>query len=135
MARFSVHGMAQAGRSLPRYNESRAERELSSLVVSRINGCVYCAAVHASAYNQMTGDTDQMQRILDEGVDTQLRERERAIVPREQRRLVSAIPGAVEHTIDDGHVACAKREFGPALVRAVSSVADRIVLPPQRASG
>ena len=53
-------------------------------------------------------------------------ERDRAIAPAEQRRLASSIPGAVVHTIDDGHVACAKREFGPALVRAVSSVAERV---------
>lgn len=53
-------------------------------------------------------------------------ERDRAISPDEQRRLAASIPGAVVHTIDDGHVACAKREFGPALVRAVSSVAQRV---------
>ena len=58
----------------------KSDRELAAVATSRVNGCVYCAAVHASAYNQMTGDTDQMQRILDEGIDTQLRERERAIV-------------------------------------------------------
>ena len=58
----------------------KSDRELAAVATSRVNGCVYCAAVHASAYNQMTGDTDQMQRILDEGINTQLRERERAIV-------------------------------------------------------
>ena len=58
----------------------KSDRELAAVATSRVNGCVYCAAVHASAYNQMTGDTDQMQRILDDGVDTPLRERERAIV-------------------------------------------------------
>jgi uncharacterized peroxidase-related enzyme len=58
----------------------KSDRELAAVATSRVNGCVYCAAVHASAYNQMTGDTDQMQRILDDGVDTSLRERERAIV-------------------------------------------------------
>ena len=58
----------------------KSDRELAAVATSRVNGCVYCAAVHASAYNQMTGDSDQMQRILDEGNDTSLRERERAIV-------------------------------------------------------
>ena len=58
----------------------KSDRELAAVATSRVNGCVYCAAVHASAYNQMTGDTDQMQRILDDGVNTPLRERERAIV-------------------------------------------------------
>lgn len=57
-----------------------SDRELAAVATSRVNGCVYCAAVHASAYNTFTGDTDQIQRILDEGNGTPLRERERAIV-------------------------------------------------------
>jgi uncharacterized peroxidase-related enzyme len=57
-----------------------SDRELAAVATSRVNGCVYCAAVHARAYNQMTGDTDQIQRLLDDGVETPLRERERAIV-------------------------------------------------------
>jgi len=32
---------------------SRAERELASTVVSRINGCVYCASVHAQRFEQL----------------------------------------------------------------------------------
>ena len=44
-------------------------------------------------------------------------ERDRAIDPREQLKMAAAIPGAVVQPLDDGHVACAKREFGPALVR------------------
>ncbi|MDB5914441.1 MAG: carboxymuconolactone decarboxylase, partial [Ramlibacter sp.] len=32
---------------------SRAERELASAVVSRVNGCVYCAAVHAQRFEQL----------------------------------------------------------------------------------
>ncbi len=58
----------------------RSDRELAAVAASRVNGCVYCAAVHAKAYDQMTGDTEQIQRLLDEGVDTPLRDRERAIV-------------------------------------------------------
>lgn len=57
-----------------------SDRELAAVAASRINGCVYCAAVHAKAYNQMTGDTDQIQRLLDDGVAAPLRDRERAIV-------------------------------------------------------
>ncbi len=52
-------------------------------------------------------------------------ERDRAIAPSEQRLLASRIPGAIVHTVDDGHMACAKREFGTALVRAVDSVHTR----------
>jgi len=58
----------------------RADRELAAVAASRVNGCVYCASVHARAYNQLTGDTEQIQRLLDEGVGTPLGERERAIV-------------------------------------------------------
>lgn len=32
---------------------SRSERELASVVVSRVNGCVYCASVHAQRYGQL----------------------------------------------------------------------------------
>lgn len=53
-------------------------------------------------------------------------DRDRAIDPRHQRKLAAAIPGAVVHSLDDGHMACAKREFGPALLRAVDSVQERI---------
>lgn len=59
--------------------------------------------------------------------------RDRAIRPEEQLRLAAAIPGSVVQDVDDGHVVCAKREFGPALVRAVESVSDRFVVPAQRA--
>jgi pimeloyl-ACP methyl ester carboxylesterase len=55
-----------------------------------------------------------------------LTERDRAIRPEEQRRLAAAIPGALVQTVDDGHAVCAKREFGPALVRAVDAVAQRL---------
>lgn len=57
-------------------------------------------------------------------------ERDRAIDPGEQRKLASAIPGAVVQSHDDGHMACAKREFGPALLRAVDSVQSRIEATP-----
>lgn len=55
-----------------------------------------------------------------------LTDRDRAVRPSEQLRLAEAIQGAEVQHVDDGHVACAKREFGPALVRAVRSVADRV---------
>ena len=56
--------------------------------------------------------------------------RDRAISPAEQHKLADAIPGAEVQLLDDGHIACAKREFGPALVRAV----DSVVGPPAIAS-
>lgn len=58
--------------------------------------------------------------------------RDRAIRPEAQLRMAAAIPGALVHDIDDGHVACAKREFGPALARAVQSVVERVPAPTRR---
>ncbi len=58
--------------------------------------------------------------------------RDRAVRPEAQLRLAAAIPGAIVQDVDDGHVVCAKREFGPALVRGVHSVAERLVVPARR---
>lgn len=57
-----------------------SDRELAAVAASRVNGCVYCAAIHAKAYAQQTGESDQIQKILDVGNATPLRDRERAIV-------------------------------------------------------
>ena len=59
---------------------ARADRELAAVAVSRVNGCVYCASVHVQRYIQLTKRPDVMQRLLDEGVETDLPPRERAIV-------------------------------------------------------
>ena len=45
----------------------RADRELSTAVVSMVNGCVFCTSVHAKRFVELTGDEPAMQRILDEG--------------------------------------------------------------------
>lgn len=59
---------------------SRAERELAATAESRLNGCPYCASVHALRYVQMKGDPELMARLMAEGVDTPMAERPRAIV-------------------------------------------------------
>ena len=59
---------------------TRADRELAAVATSRANGCVHCASVHARLYAQLTKDEATIQRILDEGIDTPLGQRERAIV-------------------------------------------------------
>lgn len=51
--------------------------------------------------------------------------KDRAVNPLAQLRMAMKIPGASVHRIDDGHVVCAKRSFGPALRRAVDDVASR----------
>jgi uncharacterized peroxidase-related enzyme len=59
---------------------SRADRELASVAVSRVNGCVYCASVHAQRYAQLTKQPELIKRILAEGIETELDPRSRAIV-------------------------------------------------------
>jgi 3-oxoadipate enol-lactonase len=58
--------------------------------------------------------------------------KDRAIAPAEQHKLAAAIPASEVQLVDDGHVVCAKREFGPMLVRAVDSVRARQDLPARR---
>ncbi|MBB3212307.1 putative peroxidase-related enzyme [Herbaspirillum sp. Sphag1AN] len=59
---------------------SRAERELGSLVVSRINGCVYCASVHAQRFEQLAKRNDVVQQVFDEPHGAGTDAREQAIV-------------------------------------------------------
>ncbi len=58
----------------------RADRELAAVATSRVNGCVYCASVHVQRFIQLTKQPEVMQRLLDEGVETALEPRQRAIV-------------------------------------------------------
>lgn len=58
----------------------RAERELAAAATSRLNGCIYCASVHArhaAVYSKREADVDKM---LAEGVTADLGERWNAIV-------------------------------------------------------
>ncbi len=58
----------------------RAERELGAVTASRINGCAYCASVHALRFNQLARQPEVMERIQRDGVDANLEPRLRAIV-------------------------------------------------------
>ncbi len=58
----------------------RAERELAAAATSRLNGCIYCASVHARFAATYSKRVDDVQRLLDEGVDAKLDERWDAIV-------------------------------------------------------
>jgi uncharacterized peroxidase-related enzyme len=58
----------------------RAERELATVAVSMVNGCIYCASVHAQRFAQLTKKPEIIQRLFDEGFDTELEPRHRAIV-------------------------------------------------------
>ncbi|MDO5032898.1 alkylhydroperoxidase domain protein [Corynebacterium sp.] len=50
----------------------RAERELAATVVSRFNGCEYCASVHQQRSKEEGGDAQAIDRLLEEGVDADL---------------------------------------------------------------
>ena len=59
---------------------SRAERELASTVVSRINGCVYCGSVHAQRFEQLAKRNDVIAQVFEEPQGAGTNARERAIV-------------------------------------------------------
>ena len=58
----------------------RAERELSAAATSRFNGCIYCASVHARFASHFSPRSDDLQRLLDQGVGASLDPRWDAIV-------------------------------------------------------
>jgi alkylhydroperoxidase domain protein len=66
------------------YNEDaglpRAERELAAAAASRTNGCLFCASVHARSAARLSGRTEDVQRLLDEGIDAAQDERWTAVI-------------------------------------------------------
>src|SRR3954451_803106 len=58
----------------------RADRELGAVAASRINGCAYCASVHAKRFTELSKAPEVMQRIQQDGVEAALDPRRRAIV-------------------------------------------------------
>ena len=58
----------------------RAERELAATAASRTNGCIFCASVHSRFASHHSKRTEDVQRLLDEGTDTDLGSRWNAIV-------------------------------------------------------
>ena len=64
----------------PQAGAPRADRELAAAATSRLNGCIYCASVHArhaAVYGKREADVD---KLLHEGVSADLDERWNAIV-------------------------------------------------------
>jgi uncharacterized peroxidase-related enzyme len=57
----------------------RAERELGVVVTSRMNGCAYCASVHAKRFTELTKTPEVMQRIQADGALAALAPRQKAI--------------------------------------------------------
>lgn len=58
---------------------SRAEREIGAVGASIVNRCIYCAAVHASRYNQLAKDETVIAAIFADGVDAEIEPRLKAI--------------------------------------------------------
>lgn len=58
----------------------RAERELAALVVSRVNGCVYCGSVHAQRFEQLAKRHDTVDAVFHEPEGAGVDAREQAIV-------------------------------------------------------
>jgi len=90
------------------YNENaglpRADRELSAAAASRTNGCIFCASVHSRFAAFHSKRHEDVQRLLDEGIDAELDERWTAIVE-----------AAVALTVTPSR-------FGPAHVEALRAV-------------
>jgi uncharacterized peroxidase-related enzyme len=57
-----------------------ALRELGATTASRINGCVFCASVHARMYANYSKQRDVIQRFLADGLEAELPPLERAVV-------------------------------------------------------
>lgn len=57
----------------------RAEREMAALVVSIINGCHYCASVHADRLTQLSKRPELCEWIFEDPFNAKLSARERAI--------------------------------------------------------
>lgn len=59
---------------------SRSERELASVVVSRVNGCVYCASVHAQRYAQLAKESAIVAAVFSDPRTAGRTAREQAII-------------------------------------------------------
>jgi alkylhydroperoxidase domain protein len=58
----------------------RADRELAAAATSRLNGCIYCASVHARFASQHSKRPDDVQKLLDEGTGARIDPRWDAII-------------------------------------------------------
>jgi alkylhydroperoxidase domain protein/CMD domain protein len=75
----------------------RAERELAAAATSRVNGCIYCASVHArlaATYAKRAADVD---RLLEEGIGADLGERWNAIVAASAALSATPVAFGAEH--------------------------------------
>ncbi|SMH61350.1 peroxidase-related enzyme [Azospirillum agricola] len=82
------NGIMYAPRGLP-----RAEREFATAVESVLNGCVYCASVHARRFVELTGGRDAVDLLFAQGISGQDDPRRQAIAQAAAR--LTATPAAL----------------------------------------
>lgn len=58
----------------------RADRELGALAVSRINGCVYCASVHAQRFEQLSKRPQVVEQVFDNLTTAGENARDKAVI-------------------------------------------------------
>ena len=58
----------------------RADRELAAVATSRVNGCAYCASVHAARFLALAKDPQLMRRLHADGSAARLEPRPMAVV-------------------------------------------------------
>jgi len=76
----------------------RAERELSAAATSRLNGCIYCASVHSRFASHHSQRTEDVQRLLDQGVSVDIDPRWNTVI--EASVALTGIP----LEFDTGHI-------------------------------
>lgn len=80
----------------------RADRELAALTVSRINGCVYCASVHAQRFEQLAKRNQIVADVFTDPATAGDNERDKAII-----KLATALTESPED-FDASHIQALK---------------------------
>ena len=82
------------------YNEDaglpRPERELAAAATSRTNGCIFCASVHSRFAAKLSGRGEDVQRLLDDGIDAPQDERWTAVI--QAAAALTATPSRFDRT-------------------------------------
>lgn len=83
---------------------NRADRELGALTVSQINGCVYCASVHAQRFEQLSKRPDLVAAVFANPATAAQTSRDKAII-----ELATALTLKPDH-LDEALIQALKEE-------------------------